>query len=584
MTTLVLPPFAGGVRQGAVGGRRSLLRRAGRPAAGRGHVEGWLQAWSTLEELVTEAAALGDDRLHHRHRRTRTRRPTTSGSRPRCCPGWRSGASSSPAGWWSRATRTPGARPRRSARFRTPIEIFREENVPIFAELEELSARYQRITGSMTAEWDGVERPLPQLQPFLKSPDRAVRERAFRAATSRTSSSATRSRALFDRMYELRQRAARNAGFANFRDYIFPAKFRFDYTPADCERFHDAVERTVAPAVERMLEHAPPAARARRAPALGPRRWIPTAQEPLRPFATADEFVGTAHAGCSTRVDPALGRRVPDHDRRAAARSREPEGQGAGRLLRDAPLPRAAVHLHERRRPGGRRHDAAARGRPRLPRLCRARAAAHLAAASRAPRPPSWRRCPWSCWPRRTWPSRRLLRRGGSPARLARAPGGRPAQPGAHRVGGCIPDLDLHQRGGRRRRGAGRGLAPDPVAGSSAASTGAGWSGSGSRAGTASCTSSCTRSTTSSTASPSSARSRSGATACDDPGRRRGPLPRGARARRRAGLPEIYRAAGAALTFDAEADRRAGGAGRGGDRAGPGRAAQRRATPSAKRS
>jgi oligoendopeptidase F len=59
---------------------------------------------------------------------------------------------------------------------------------------------------------------------------------------------------LFDRMFELRQRAARNAGFANFRDYVFPAKFRFDYTPTDCERFHDAVERTVAPAVERRLE------------------------------------------------------------------------------------------------------------------------------------------------------------------------------------------------------------------------------------------------------------------------------------------------------------------------------------------
>ena len=44
-----------------------------------------------------------------------------------------------------------------------------------------------------------------------------------------------------------------NAGFANFRDYIFPAKYRFDYTPDDCERFHDAVERTVTPAVARLL-------------------------------------------------------------------------------------------------------------------------------------------------------------------------------------------------------------------------------------------------------------------------------------------------------------------------------------------
>ena len=110
--------------------------------------------------------------------------------------------------------------------------------------------RYQRITGSMTVEWEGQERPLPQLQPYLKSPDRTVRERAFRAAAAPYIEQRANLTSLFDRMYELRQRAARNAGFANFRDYIFPAKFRFDYTPSDCVRFHEAVDVTVAPAVE----------------------------------------------------------------------------------------------------------------------------------------------------------------------------------------------------------------------------------------------------------------------------------------------------------------------------------------------
>ena len=37
--------------------------------------------------------------------------------------------------------------------------------------------------------------------------------------------------------------------------------------------------------------------------------------------------------------------------------------------------------------------------------------------------------------------------------RLAGAPGGRAAEPGAHRLGGCVPDLDLHQRAGGGRRG-----------------------------------------------------------------------------------------------------------------------------------
>jgi oligoendopeptidase F len=266
-------------------------------------MESWLLSWSTLEELVTEAAAVAmiaytidtsDPEKEADHLRFSTeilpkmeersvelaRRLVESG--------------------YSTPTLTTTL-----ARFRTAIEIFREANVPIFAELEELSARYQRITGSMMVEWEGEERPLPQLQPFLKSPDRDVRERAFRAATRPHIEQRGPLAELFDRMFALRQRAAANAGFANFRDYIFPAKFRFDYAPADCERFHDAIERTVAPAVERMLE-----VRRRRLGLEALRPWDlavdPYRAAPLRPFGNVGEFVGKARR-VFDRVDPILG-------------------------------------------------------------------------------------------------------------------------------------------------------------------------------------------------------------------------------------------------------------------------------------
>jgi oligoendopeptidase F len=154
--------------------------------------------------------------------------------------------------------------------------------------------------------WEGVERPLPQLQPFLKSPDRGVRERAFRASTGPYQAEHEALAALFDRMYELRQRVARNAGFPNYRDYIFPAKFRFDYTPADCERFHEAVERAVTPAVARVLAH-----RRSRLGLESLRPWDlavdPYREGPLRPFDTVEEFVAKARA-VFNRVDAELGR------------------------------------------------------------------------------------------------------------------------------------------------------------------------------------------------------------------------------------------------------------------------------------
>ena len=266
-------------------------------------VEEWLPAWSRLEELVTEAAAqamiaytidTSDAEKEKDHLRFSTE----------ILPKMEERSVELARRLVALGPDTPELATT-LARFRTSIEIFREANIPLFSELEELSARYQRITGSMTVTWDGEERPLPQLQPFLKSPDRAVRERAFRAATQPYMEERGALAGLFDRMFELRQRAARNAGFANFRDYIFPAKFRFDYTPADCERFHEAVERTAAPAVARVMEH-----RRQRLGLDALRPWDlavdPYRAAPLRPFETVDQFVGAARR-VFDRVDPVLG-------------------------------------------------------------------------------------------------------------------------------------------------------------------------------------------------------------------------------------------------------------------------------------
>jgi oligoendopeptidase F len=267
-------------------------------------IEAWLAEWSRLEELVTEAAA-----------RAMIAYTIDTSAREKEADHLRFSTEVLPkmeersVELARRLVESGHSTPELAttlARFRTQIEIFRDENVPIFAELEERSARYQRITGSIMVEWEGVERPLPQLQPYLKSSDRAVRERAFRAASQPYIERRDELASLFDRMYQLRMEAARNAGFANFRDYIFPAKFRFDYTPADCERFHEAIEQTVAPAVERIME-----ARRKRLGLDVLRPWDlavdPYREKPLRPFSDASELVQKAQR-VFEHIDPLLGR------------------------------------------------------------------------------------------------------------------------------------------------------------------------------------------------------------------------------------------------------------------------------------
>ena len=190
--------------------------------------------------------------------------------------------------------------------FRTDARIFREANVPLFSEIEELSARYQKITGGLSVEWEGERLTIPQLQPLLKSQDRAVRERAFRLGAEAYLAQRDALADTFDRMYELRQQAARNAGFPDHEKFVFQAKHRFDYTPDDCRRFHEAVERTVVPAAARLHED-----RRRRLGVDTLRPWDlqvdPDNAPALVPFADTAEFVRTARRMFDA-VDPELGR------------------------------------------------------------------------------------------------------------------------------------------------------------------------------------------------------------------------------------------------------------------------------------
>ena len=190
-------------------------------------------------------------------------------------------------------------------RLRTDAALFREENLHLFSELEELETQYDKITGGMTIEWDGERKTVAQLQPFLKKRDRAIRERAFRCMAAPYMAERDRLATLFDQSYARRQQVASNAGFANYRDYVFAAKYRFDYTPDDTARFHDAVEATVVPAVARLMAY--------RRGRLGldvVRPWDltvdPDRSEPLVPFEHVGELVERGRT-LFDRVDPELG-------------------------------------------------------------------------------------------------------------------------------------------------------------------------------------------------------------------------------------------------------------------------------------
>jgi oligoendopeptidase F len=130
---------------------------------------------------------------------------------------------------------------------RTEIEIFREENVPLFTEITTETQKYAQLSGAMTVEVDGKTLTLQQASVFLMSTDRKKREEVYTKINERRLRDKEELDALFSRLIQLRHRVAVNAGFKNFRDYMFKALGRFDYTPQDCFNFHEAIEHEVVP-------------------------------------------------------------------------------------------------------------------------------------------------------------------------------------------------------------------------------------------------------------------------------------------------------------------------------------------------
>ena len=170
------------------------------------------------------------------------------------------------------------------------VELFRPENVALETEEAKLGQQYQKLIGSQTVNFRGEEKTLVQMGRYLEEPDRALRQEAWELVAKRRLQDTEKCEEMFDELIKLRMQIAKNAGFDNYRDYAFRQKGRFDYTPRECEQFHDAVEKEIIPAVREIQND-----RKRRLKLEKLRPWDlavdPQNRAPLKPFGEVGEMV-----------------------------------------------------------------------------------------------------------------------------------------------------------------------------------------------------------------------------------------------------------------------------------------------------
>lgn len=185
------------------------------------------------------------------------------------------------------------------------VELFQEENVALSTEVQLKTKEYARIFSQMMIGMDGKQMTLQQANSILEEPNRQRRRNIYHKINRRILQDTAQLDQLFDELLQKRHHMAKNAGMENYRDYAFQQLGRFDYSPADCQDFHQAVKTEILPILNALYQ-----TRKQNLKVTQLRPWDLNAdtagQAPLHPFQGTEELL---HKGiqCLERVNPEFG-------------------------------------------------------------------------------------------------------------------------------------------------------------------------------------------------------------------------------------------------------------------------------------
>ncbi len=191
------------------------------------------------------------------------------------------------------------------ADLRVSAELFREANLALRTEELRLAHDFERTVGGQQVRVRGESLTVPQVALLLESPERSLREEAWRARAAVQAADADGLDALFDELLDVRGSIATHAGFVSFRDFRFREMRRDEYTSDDCLALHGAIERAVVPVVAAEMER-----RGRRLGVARPRPWDLAADPEGRPPLPAPGGAERLREGCARvlrRMDPEFG-------------------------------------------------------------------------------------------------------------------------------------------------------------------------------------------------------------------------------------------------------------------------------------
>ena len=132
------------------------------------------------------------------------------------------------------------------------LKSFSPEIIPETQSTNKLETTYQKLLASAQIDFEGEKRTISQMSPFKQSEDDNIRKNAWLAEGSFYKEHSEELDDIFDKMVKLRTEMAKKLGYDNFVELGYLQMMRNCYTPADIEKFRQAVVKYIVPVADRL--------------------------------------------------------------------------------------------------------------------------------------------------------------------------------------------------------------------------------------------------------------------------------------------------------------------------------------------
>jgi M3 family oligoendopeptidase len=131
---------------------------------------------------------------------------------------------------------------------------FKPEIIPLLQKENRLSTEYTKLIASAKIEFEGKERTLAQLEPFIQASDREMRKRASHAKFDFLAAHQNELDQIYDDLVKVRTEIAQKLGYKNFVELGYHRMMRTDYNAEMAAQYRAQIKEYIVPIATKLRE------------------------------------------------------------------------------------------------------------------------------------------------------------------------------------------------------------------------------------------------------------------------------------------------------------------------------------------